>query len=146
MPDYPDKLNEILADFAFVTSRSERAELLIDYADRFESVPARIATAPYPEENRVAYCESEAFVWAEPQSDQTLKFYFAVENPQGLSAKALAAILDEALSGADVAQVARVTPDIVLDIFGKDISMGKGQGLAGMVSMVQAYARKHLGS
>lgn len=146
MPDYPDKLNDILADFAFVTSRSERAELLIDYADRFEPVPARIATSPYPEENRVAYCESEAFVWAEPQSDQTLKFYFAVENPQGLSAKALAAILDEALSGADVAHVARVTPDIVLDIFGKDISMGKGQGLMGMVAMVLAYARKHLGS
>lgn len=144
MPDSPDKLNDILADFAFVTSRSERAELLIDYADRFEPVPAQLATSPYPEANRVPYCESEAFVWAEPQSDRTLKFYFAVENPQGLSAKALAVILDEALSGTDVAQVARVTPDIVLDIFGKDVSMGKGQGLMGMVSMVQICAKRYL--
>lgn len=144
MPDYPEKLNDILADFAFVTSRSERAELLIDYADRFEPVPARVAAPPFPEQNRVPYCESEAFVWAEPQSDGTLRFYFAVENPQGVSAKALAAILDEALAGADVAQVARVSPDIVLDIFGKDISMGKGQGLMGMVGMVQAYAKNHL--
>ena len=146
MPDYPDKLNDILADFAFITTRSERAELLIDYADRFESVPERIASQPYPEDHRVPYCESEAFVWTEQQPDQTLKFYFAVENPQGLSAMALATILDEALSGAPLAQVAQITPDIVLEIFGKDISMGKGQGLMGMVSMVQAEAKKHAGN
>ncbi len=146
MPDYPEKLNDILADFAFITTRNERAELLIDYADRFESVPERIASQPYPEDHRVPYCESEAFVWTEQQPDHTLKFYFAVENPQGLSAMALATILDEALSRAPLAQVAQVTPDIVLEIFGKDISMGKGQGLMGMVSMVQAEAKKHVGN
>ena len=27
------------------------------------------------------HCESEAYVWAEPQADGTLKLYFAVENP-----------------------------------------------------------------
>ena len=143
MTDYPPKLQEILADFDFVTTRSERAELLIDLADRFESVPERIATPPYPEDHRVPFCESEAFVWSEPLADGTLKFHFAVENPQGLSAKALAAVLDETLSGAPVAQVADVSPDIVLKLFGKDLSMGKGQGLMGMVSMVQAAAKRH---
>ena len=144
MPDYPDKLNEVLADFDFVTTRSERAELLIDHADRFQPVPDRIATPPYPEDHRVPFCESEAFVWAEEQPDHTLKLYFAVENPQGLSAMALATILDETLSGAPLEKVAQVSPDIVLKLFGKDISMGKGQGLMGMVSMVQSTARKHL--
>ena len=144
MPDYPKKLNEILADFAFVTKRSERAEMLIDYADRFESVPERIAASPYDEAHRVPFCESEAFVWSEPLPDGTLKFYFAVENPQGLSAKAMAAILDDALSGAPVEQIIQVSSDIVLEIFGKDISMGKGQGLMGMVSMVQMAAKRHL--
>jgi cysteine desulfuration protein SufE len=145
MPEYPDKLNEILADFAFVTTRSERAELLIDYADRFEPVPERIATPPYGEDHRVPFCESEAFVWAEEQPDGALKFYFAVENPQGLSAQAMAVILDQALSGAPLEQVAQVQSDIVLKIFGNEISMGKGQGLMGMVSMVQAAAKQHLG-
>ncbi len=144
MPDYPEKLKEALADFEFVTTRSERAELLIYLADRFQPVPDRIATQPYPEDHRVPYCESDAFVWAEKQPDHTLKFYFAVENPQGLSAKALAAILDGTLSGAPLDQVAQVSPDIVLKLFGNDISMGKGQGLMGMVSMVQAAAKKHL--
>ena len=145
MPDYPEALNEILADFAFVTTRSERAEMLIDYADRFESVPERMAAPPYGEDHRVPFCESEAFVWTEEQPDGALKFYFAVENPQGLSAQAIAVILDQTLSGAPVEQVAQVQSDIVLQIFGRDISMGKGQGLMGMVSMVQAAAKKHLG-
>ncbi len=100
MTDYPAALAEVLTDFAFVTSRAERAELLIDWADRFKPVPSWVAVPPYPEERRVPYCESEAFVWACPREDGTLQFYFAVENPQGLSAMALAAILDATLSGA----------------------------------------------
>lgn len=144
MASYPSALSEILADFAFITSRSERAELLIDWADRFKSVPEEIAVPPYPEERRVPFCESEAFVWAVPRADGTLQFYFAVENPQGLSAMALAAILDATLSGAPVEEVVAVSPDIVLRIFGNDISMGKGQGLMGMVSMVQTAARAYL--
>jgi cysteine desulfuration protein SufE len=146
MPDFPDRLNEALADFAFATTREERSELLIDLADRFQPVPDRIAVAPYPDDHRVPFCESEAYVWAEAQPDLTLKFYFAVENPQGLSAMALATLLDETLSHAPVEQVAQVTSDIVLKIFGNDISMGKGQGLMGMVSMVQTLARRHLNS
>jgi hypothetical protein len=38
-------------------------------------------------------------VWALKKPDDTLKLYFAVENPSGVSAKALAAILDKTLSG-----------------------------------------------
>jgi cysteine desulfuration protein SufE len=144
MPEYPDALNEVLADFAFVTDRSERAELLMDWAERFEKVPERIARPPYPDQHRVKYCESEAYIWPEELPDGTLKFHFAVENPQGLSAKAMAVILDETLSGAPLERVAQVSPEIVLDIFGKDISMGKGQGLMAMVGAVQAAARARL--
>ncbi len=144
MTDIPEKLKETLEDFAFVTTRSERAELLIDMADHFQKVPERIATAPYPEDHRVPFCESEAYVWSEPQRDNTLKFYFAVENPQGMSAMALATILDQTMSGAPLEQVAQISPDIVLDIFGKEISMGKGQGLMGMVSMVKSLAKQRM--
>jgi cysteine desulfuration protein SufE len=144
MIDYSEKLSEVLADFAFVTDRGERAELLIQIADRFEEVPEQVATRPFPEDHRVQFCESEAYVWAREQPDETLKFYFAVENPQGLSAKAMAVILDETLSGTPVEQVAEVPTDIVLNIFGGEISMGKGQGLMGMVSAVKQAARRQL--
>lgn len=140
----PEKLRETLADFEWVEDRNDRAALLIETADRFQEVPERIATRPFPEEHHVQRCESDAYVWAEPQPDGTLKFHFAVENPQGLSARAMAVILDESLSGAPVEEVAQVPCDIVQTIFGKEISMGKGQGLMGMTSMVQDEARRHL--
>jgi cysteine desulfuration protein SufE len=144
MPEYPAKLAELLDTFASTTDRAERTELLIYYADRFQPVPERIAARPFPEAHRVPFCESEAYVWNEMQPEGTLKFYFAVENPQGLSAMALAAILDQTLSGLPPEQAAQVSPDIVLRLFGRDISMGKGQGLMAMVSMVQGLAQRHL--
>jgi cysteine desulfuration protein SufE len=142
MAGIPEKLQEILEDFRFVTDRGERADLLIEMADKFEEVPDRIATRPFPEEHHVQRCESEAYVWAEDQGDGTLKYHFAVENPQGLSAKAMAVIMDETLSGSPPEEVANGPTDIIFDIFGKDLSMGKGQGLMGMLAMVKHYARE----
>lgn len=142
--DYPQKLNEILETFEKITDRTERADLLIYYGDQFQPVPEEIAEPPYAEEHRIPACESEAYVWARLLPDGTLKFYFAVENPQGLSAKALAHILDETLSGAPLEQVAAVSPEIVFALFGNDLAMGKGEGLIGMVSMVHQLAQEHV--
>jgi len=77
-----------------------------------------------------------------PQPDGTLKLHFAVENPSGVSAKALATILDRSLSGLPAAEIATITPDIVERIFRQNISMGKGMGLMAMVNAVQALAKK----
>jgi len=144
MATYPEKLAELLEDFAFVSDRNERAALLIELADRFPAVqvPERIATRPFPEAHRVPHCESEAYVWAEDLPNGTQKYWFAVENPQGLSARAMSVILDETCSGQPLEQVAEVPPDIVFTIFGREISMGKGQGLMGIVSMVKHFARQ----
>jgi cysteine desulfuration protein SufE len=144
MAEIPDKLAEILEDFRWITDRNERAEMLIEYGDQFEPVPEQIAQRPYPEDHRVQACESEAYVWIEPLPDGTAKFHFAVENPQGLSAKALAAILERTLSGVPLEQVLEVQPDIVFDLFGKDLSMGKGAGLTSMVSLAKAFARQQM--
>jgi cysteine desulfuration protein SufE len=112
---------------------------------RFRPVPERIAARPFSEDHRVPACDSEAFVWAEDLEDGTLRFHFAVENPQGISAMALAVILDETLSGQLPSRVAAVSPDIVYRIFGQELSMGKSLGLMGMVSMVHALAEKRVG-
>ncbi|MFN8506736.1 MAG: SufE family protein [Dehalococcoidia bacterium] len=143
MEGIPPKLQELLEDFAFV-DRNERAQLLIEYADRFREVEPGIATRPFPQANHVLRCESEAYVWAEDNPDGTLKYHFAVENPQGLSAKAWAVIMDETLSGAPLEQVVRVSPDVIFTLYGKDISMGKGQGLMGMLDHVTAAAKRRL--
>jgi cysteine desulfuration protein SufE len=146
MANYPEKLRELIEDFAAITDRNERAEYLIEIADRFPAsrVPAEIATKPYGEEHRVPACESDAFVWAQDNANGTLKYYFDVLNPQGLSAMAISVILDETCSGQPLEQVAAIDTSIVFKLFGREISMGKGQGLMGIVTMVQHEAKRRL--
>lgn len=141
--DFPQPLHDLLEDFAFV-DRNERAELLIEYADEFEEAPEAIAHRPFPEPNHVQRCESEAYVFPEDLPDGTLKFHFAVENPQGLSAKSWAVILDRTLSGQPLEQVASVPTDVIFQVYGKDLSMGKGQGLMGILDHVTGAARRKL--
>lgn len=141
--DFP-KLQEILDTLELFPDRIDRIHALISIAERFEPVPETIAAKPYPEEHRVKACESEAYVWALPQDDGTQCYRFAVENPQGVSAMALAVILDEGLSGEPVERVATLGCDVVYEVFGRELSMGKSMGLMGMVNAVVAEARKAL--
>jgi cysteine desulfuration protein SufE len=144
MPEMPEKLAETLEMLDLVPDRAERIQLLIDTADRFEEVPPRIARRPFSLDNLVPACESQAYVWGEDRADGTLDFHFAVENPQGISAKSLAVILDEGLSGAPLEQVAAVPQDIIYRVFGRELSMGKSMGLMGMVSMVAVMAKQRM--
>jgi len=142
MPEYPERLQTLLDVFAGVTDTHERTQLLIDFARKFKEVPTEVATRPFAQDHLVKFCESEAYVWAVPNADGTLKLHFAVENPSGVSAKALAAILDKALSGLPAADIARVDAEIVEKLFRQNISMGKGMGLMSMVQSVAALAKR----
>lgn len=146
MSTIPEPLAELLADFATISDRTERAELLIEMADRFPEVrvPPAVAVPPYAEAHRAPACESEAYVWAEDLPDGTLRYRFDVLNPQGLSAKAFAVIAGETLSGAPLDQVAAVPDDIVFDLFGRELTMGKGAGLMGILSLVRHEAKRRL--
>jgi cysteine desulfuration protein SufE len=127
--------------------RAQRIEALLDLASRFREVDPAVARRPFPEANRVPACESQAFVFPEPLADGTLRFHFAVENPQGLSAKALAVLLDRAFSGAPLAEVAAGVGDpaaAVEAVFGRELSLGKQLGLAGLLLAVQRAARARL--
>src|SRR4051812_3127646 len=125
MPELPEKLTQTIDALAMIADRTERIQTLIDLAERFEEVPPEIARRPFSSLNEVPACESEAYFFEERRPDGTLTFHFAVENPQGISAKALAVILEESLSGAPPEQVAAVQPDIIYRIFGPELSMGK---------------------
>ncbi len=142
MSTYPQKLQEILETLELFPDRADRIQMLISTADRFGEVPKAVASRPYGEEHRVKGCESEAFVWGAAHDGGGLKFHFAVENPQGISAMAMAVILDEGLSGVPVREVAEVPCDVVYQIFGRELSMGKSMGLMGMVTAVTSLARR----
>ena len=136
----PQKLEQLLDMFAMFDP-ADRTSLLLSYADQFKEVPPAIAARPFDNSHQVPQCESDAYVWAVKRPDGTLQLYFAVENPSGVSAKALAAILDKTLSGLPAPDIATVTPEIVERIFRQNISMGKGMGLMSMVQAVAALAK-----
>jgi len=142
-PGIPPALAALIEDFARA-DRMARVELLVDYADRYEEAPLSIATRPYPVRNRVTHCESQVYVFPEDLPGGTVKYHFAVDNPQGLSARAWAVILDETLSGQPLEQVAGVPGDAVFQVFGREVSMGRGEGLIGMLALVQRLARERL--
>lgn len=137
----PAKLQAVLDTFAMFPDQADRTNLLLSYAGKFREVPPEIATKPYANDHLVPHCESEAYVWAVSQPDGTLRLAFAVENPSGVSAKALAAILQQTLSGLPPDEIEQITPEIVEQIFRQNISMGKGMGLMSMVEAVRALAK-----
>jgi len=142
--ELPEKLADSLATLDLVADRNERIQLLIDIAEKFQEVPPEIARRPYPAERLVPACESEAYVFTRERPDGRLDYYFAVENPQGISAKAMAALLSDSVSGAPLAEVAAIPQDIVYRVFGRELSMGKSMGLMGMVGTVASLAQKRL--
>ena len=119
----------------------DRTNMLLSYSDQFREVPPEVASRPFDGSHQVPQCESDAYAWAMKQPDGTLKLYFAVENPSGVSARALAAILDKTLSGLTPEEIAQVDSSIVEKLFRQNISMGKGMGLMSMVEAVKSLAK-----
>jgi cysteine desulfuration protein SufE len=140
----PPKLADLLAEFADIEDRYERYEILTEFADAFRPVPPEIARRPYPQEHLVPYCESQMYFWSQENGDHTLTFYFASENAQSISARAMAAILDETCSGVPAWQVVHIPDDLPQRFFGQDLAMGRTLGLTSLVGMVKAAARAHV--
>ena len=139
---YPAKLQQLLETFDMFPDPADRTGMLLSYSDQFREVPRDVAQRPFPKSHQVPQCESDAYVWAMQQPDGTLKLHFAVENPSGVSARALAAILERTLSGLPPVDIAAVDCGIVERIFRQNISMGKGMGLMAMVEAVRALANR----
>jgi cysteine desulfuration protein SufE len=119
----------------------DRTNMLLSYSDQFREVPPEVARRPFDKSHQVPQCESDAYAWAMKQPDGTLTLHFAVENPSGVSARALAAILDKTLSGLTPQEIGQVDSEIVDKLFRQNISMGKGMGLMSMVEAVRSLAR-----
>ncbi|CAN5791774.1 hypothetical protein BH24ACI5_BH24ACI5_18640 [soil metagenome] len=137
---YPPKLQAVIDMFAMFDT-ADRTNMLLSYADQFHEVPPAVASRPFSKSSQIPQCESDAYAWAMKQPDGTLKLWFAVENPSGVSAKALAAILDKTLSNLTPEEIAQVDSSIVEKLFRQNISMGKGMGLMSMVEAVRSLAK-----
>lgn len=141
LESFPEHLVDLIEFFQMLPERNDRIDALMSIADRFEGVPPEVATPPYPASHQVQGCQSQAYIWAVPRSDGTFDFHFAVENPQGITAMALAVILKESFSGADLKEIEAVPPEIIHGFFGEDLSLAKALGLASMVETAKAFAK-----
>ncbi|OLS20322.1 MAG: hypothetical protein HeimC3_41150 [Candidatus Heimdallarchaeota archaeon LC_3] len=130
--------------FESITERNERSEMLLYYADQFKEVPESIATKPFSENHKVPFCESQAYVWTENPKNDILTFYFAIENPQGISAKVIASILNKTVSGLTAKEIINISPDMVYSLFGHDLGMVRAEGLRGIVKMVKAMTQQFI--
>ena len=137
---YPARLQAVIDMFAMFEP-VDRTNMLLSYSDQFREVPPEVASRPFDTSHQVPQCESDAYAWAMKQPDGTLSLFFAVENPSGVSARALAAILDKTLSGLTPDEISQVDTAIVEKLFRQNISMGKGMGLMSMVEAVRSLAR-----
>ena len=145
MSNLPPKLQEFLDDLAVLTDRAERIEALVSVARRFRPVPDDVATRPFDESHRVPGCESEVFVWALADPDGRLRLEFAVENPQGVSAMAMAVVFKDGLDGEPVSAARNVSDELVFALFGRELSMGKSLGLTNTVRAVRAWSARLAG-
>jgi len=135
-------LQRIIDYFEKISDEQQRIQMLISYSKRFEEVPETVASRPFDQAHRVPECESDVFVWVDVDDDRNVDFYAAVENPQGLSAKALGAVLQKALKDAKVEDIEKLDNELVYNVFGKQLSMGKNMGLMGMIQMIKAQTRQ----
>ncbi len=134
----PAKLQEYLDDLSIFTDRQDHIEYLIALSDDYKHPDA--SSFIRSEDKKVPGCESEVFIEAIPLGS-SMNYRFAVDNPQGISAMAMAAILQSSLSGASKDEIAAVDEDVVYKIFGNELSMGKNLGLTNMIRIVKRLAQ-----
>lgn len=136
---YPEKLQVLIDALSEMEDRADRIEVLRSYAARLRPVPAEVATRPYPQSHLAPHCESQAYLWVSgPRESPTIRC--AVENPQGISAQALGVVMVETLEGQPASVLAQIPDELVYDLFGRELSIGKTMGLMGMVQCVRKMA------
>jgi cysteine desulfuration protein SufE len=140
MSAIPDKLQEIVDDFAGMT-REEKIETLIGYADSLPPLPdwleaERGKLEPVPE------CMTPVFLFGEKGADGGLTFHFDIprESP---TVRGLAAILATGLNGCQPEEILAVPADFYLPMkLEEAISQQRLRGFNGVLAhMRQAAVR-----
>ena len=104
----PAKLAEIVADFASAP-REVVLEMLLEFSDEVPPLPAEFAGHEGMEQ--VPECQTQFFLKAEVQPDDTVRTYFDCP-PEAPTTRAFAGILAEGLAGASTGQILAVPDDL----------------------------------
>jgi cysteine desulfuration protein SufE len=103
----PPKLAEIVEEFASAP-REIVLEMLLEFADAVPPLPADLG---HEGMEQVPECQTQFFLKAEVQPDDTVITYFDCP-PEAPTTRAFAGILAEGLAGASTAQILGVPDDL----------------------------------
>lgn len=106
----PSKLQEIINQFIDVEAR-ERLEYLLEFALELPELPERLAVKRDQME-QVHECQTPVFLFTE-LSDAGVEFYFDIP-PESPTVRGYAAILQEGLHHASVAEVLQTPEDVYM--------------------------------
>jgi len=104
------RLAEIIEEFAELEVR-ERLETLLDFAESLPPLPARFQAEREAGDHRVHECQTPVYLWVEV-ADGRVQIY-GDSAPESPTVKGFLAILVEAFSGATVAEVLAVGPELL---------------------------------
>jgi cysteine desulfuration protein SufE len=104
----PPKLAELIEEFA-TAPREVVLEMLLEFSDEVPPLPADLAAHEGMEQ--VPECQTQFFLKAEVQPDDTVRTYFDCP-PEAPTTRAFAGILAEGLAGASTAQILAVPDDL----------------------------------
>ena len=139
----PEKLNEIIEDFAYCEGR-EKIELLLQYAERLPKLPDWLREEQDSME-QVEECMTPVFVKASLEGGR-MAFYFDVpqESP---TVRGFAAVMAEGLYGATPEQVLRIPNDFFYAM-GLDsvLTMQRLNGMSAILAHMKRLASQALGS
>ena len=114
----PPRLQEIVDEFADC-DRTERLDLLLEYANGLPDLPERLAGQDL---ERVHECQTPLFVQAEVDADDRVRLFFAAPD-EAPTSKGFAGIIHAGLDGCTVDEVLATPSEFAL-----------GMGLAEVVS------------
>jgi cysteine desulfuration protein SufE len=104
----PPKLAEIVDDFASAP-KDVVLEMLLEFSDEVQPLPSELAGHEGMEQ--VPECQTQFFLKAEVQPDDTVTTYFDCP-PEAPTTRAFAGILAEGLEGATTAEILAVPDDL----------------------------------
>jgi cysteine desulfuration protein SufE len=104
----PPQLAELIEEFASAP-REVVLEMLLEFSDEVPPLPAELAAHEGMEQ--VPECQTQFFLKAEVQPDDTVRTYFDCP-PEAPTTRAFAGILAEGLAGANTAQILAVPDDL----------------------------------
>lgn len=140
MPSAPEKLEQIVAEFADLEPR-ERLELLLDFAENLPTLPPEYEQQRLKGEHRVHECQTPVFLWVDVKDDRVqLHAWVAPEAP---TVKGFVGVLREAFHDAAPEEVLVVEQDLLgrLGLI-EALGMQRMRGLHAILFYVRNQVRK----